>query len=89
MFHCSSKLIKMKALKIFAVVLALVFAYAIYDACKPASEWLASVYVNGQYVGLCEVVPNGRCVRGDVLRDTIECNGVIQFETIVLVSPIR
>ncbi len=77
----------MKAFKIFSVVLALVFSYAI--ACKPANEWLASVYVNGQYVGLCEVVPNGRCTKGDVLRDTVELNGVVQFEKIVLVSLIR
>mgnify|MGYP003462400841 FL=1 len=79
----------MNFIKIFAVVLALVFAYAIYDACKPANEWLASVYVDGEYVGLCEVVPNGRCVKGDVLRDTVELNGVVQFEAIVLVSTIR
>ena len=79
----------MKAFRIFAIVLGLVFTYAIYDACKPAKEWLASVYVNGEYVGLCEVVPNGRCFKGDVLRDTVVRNGVLQYETIVLVSTIR
>ena len=73
--------------KIFLVVL--VFAYAIYNTCKPYKEWIASVYVNGEYVGMCEVIPNGRCVKGDVLLDTVELNGVIQYEVIVLVSPIR
>ena len=76
-------------IKILCVLGIAFFVFSIVDACKPKNEWFAQVYVNGQYVGLCEVVPNGRCTKGDVLRDTVSLNGVTQHEAIVLVSPIR
>ena len=36
-----------------------IFLFAIIDACKPANEWLGTVYVNDQLVGVCEVIVNG------------------------------
>lgn len=79
----------MNFIKIFSALVIALFVFIVVDACKPAKEWLGSVYVNGQFVGVCEVIPNGRCVKGEVLRDTVVHNGVTQYETIVLVSPIR
>jgi glutaredoxin-related protein len=77
-------------IKILCVLGIAFFIFSIVDACKPANEWFAQVYVNGKSVGTCEVVINGSGgYKGEVLRDTVYKNGVVRYEDIILVSPIR
>jgi len=77
-------------IKILCVLGIAFFIFSIVDACSPSNEWFAQVYVNGKSVGTCEVVLNGNGgYKGEVLRDTVSLNGVVQYEAIVLVSPIR
>ena len=76
-------------MKVFSIILFAFFAFIIWDACnmhdvKP-QKWVAMVYVNGSYVGAEEITLNGtRGFKGEILRDTVELNGVVQYEEMVL-----
>jgi len=78
-------------MKTFSIILFAFFIFIIVDACKVRNEeWTAHIYVNNEYVGTCEIVMNGNNgYKGEILRDTVELNGGLQYEEMILVRRIK